>query len=171
MRIFYKIWLSGDSTDAQLLSVGLAADNGTCLYAELTDISADVDEWAQKYILDDFYGSREFDKIVASTPKTAAISGSIEYVKKNVKDFLAPHKYIELVSHASYAETQAMQWMIDWDDEVRNIHVVNYSKEIMDKYGDLIEAVRTDLPSHNALREALFYKHIARKINVSYRKK
>jgi hypothetical protein len=165
MRLFYKIWLSGEHDEADILSFAFADDAGKVFYAECDNYDQDkIDEWADRYIISEFLGEAGFTEAVPNNKKMVAVEGSLEYCIDRLHQWLGGYGYLELVSDANYHEVQALLYLIDWDAEKRHINIINIADKQASRYNSLFEVVRTDLPDYNAARFALTYKHMAIKI-------
>lgn len=164
MRIFYKIHLSGEHDEADVLSIGLAAENGVSAYAEINDYErGKIDEATDEHIISEFLGNKGMEDLIVSRKKTKGLIAPAWRVNEFINSFFSPYDTIELIGFSNYYEQAAMAKFLDLEQFSKHTNLVNYSYEFVEKYSDLFDNVLEDFPDSNALRWAVFYKHIAKK--------
>lgn len=171
MRIFYKIWMSENHKNADILSFAFCSDKGNKLYVEANDVSPlNMSAWHQENIYLNLLGKKGIKTIVPEFPKLVAAICSIESGREKLSDFLEQYKFIEFVGHSDYYEIQALLWLMEWELESRHINLINIADNLLEKHSDCFDAIKGDLPDKNALRMALGFKYMSTKINRGGRK-
>lgn len=166
MRIYYKILLSGGYSDADILSFAFASERGEKIYIETNDFhEEEVEKGETQYIVDQFLGKKGLKEAVSHIPKMKGAICSLDSGKERLTEFLNKMKFLEFVGRSDYWEIQALIWLLEWSTEDRHINIINIAEATESKYEDLMNKITDVLPQDNALRHALWYKHIALKVH------
>lgn len=164
MRIFYHINMTGDHEQSDIISIGMTADNGLSGYAEVNDYDeGKVDQEADEEIVSKLLGSSGMEELITTRKKSKGIIAPMFRVNEWVNGFLSPYKIIKLIGFAGKPQLKAMADMIDLENASKEVSFVNLAGDMVAKHIDLSDNVAVELPEGNALRTAIFLKHIARK--------
>lgn len=164
MRIFYKLYTTGEHDEAEPLAIGLASEAGITAYAELNDYDMEkVSAEADQDIIRDMLGKAGMKSLVESRKRSKGLIAPTWRVSKFVNGFLKAHDQIELIGYASYWEMQELLKFLDLENFSKRLTIVNLEPGLIEKYESLQRSVSTELPGNNALRWALIFKHIAKK--------
>lgn len=162
MKVYYKVCLTGEHDEADLLSIGLVASNDLSVYIEVNDYDErKVGKAVAKNVIGEFLGRDGMEDLVVAREKTKGFICAGRQAKIHVNDFFAPHREIALVGYSSIYETAAMARLFNPNNFAKHIHIVNLESEIVSQNSDLKSEVAPELPPNNALRQALFYKQIS----------
>lgn len=165
MRIFYKLHLSGNHDEAEVLSIGLSADNGLSAYAEVNDYSRDkIDKEADEDIVSEFIGKSGMEDMIAEKKKVKGLIAPLFRVYEFVQGFFHPYNSIELVGHGHVQEMKTMLDFIAADESLfeKQLTIANFSDELIERHEYRLNETLISFPYNNALRRATFLKHVAR---------
>lgn len=162
MRIFYKVHLTGNHEDSDIISIGLAADNGVSLYAEINDYDeAKVDQAADEAIVSQLLGREGMEELIANKKKVKGSIAPLFRVTEYINMFLSPFKYIKLIGHANYAELYKALSLLNKENFSKEVSFINLEDDLVEANMDIQDNVLEYLPEGNALKVATWYKHIA----------
>lgn len=109
MKIFFDTEFTGLKQDAELLSIGIIAEDGRTFYAEKANAKdLNVDDWIKDNVIAHFTGQGEFEKV--------------EDLQERIEYFLKPYKSVEV-----WSDCLAYDWVL-----FNNIwgHAFNIPKKI-----------------------------------------
>lgn len=159
MRIFYKLWLSGEQPGADPVALGLAAGSGKCGYFQFNDYR-DLPSPDHGKVAFGILSKDQAKELIATRRKTTVGSGRAFQVGIQFNDFIRDFPSLEFVGFADKAPVATLLSMIDLENYSKRVSVVNMGVDLMETYENMIKSVATDLPRFNALRQALYLKHI-----------
>ncbi len=164
MRIFYHINMTGDHNESDIISIGMTADNGLSGYAEVNDYGEDkVDQKADEEVVSKLLGRKGMEELITGRKKTKGIIAPMFRVNQWVNGFLSPYKIIKLIGFSGLHQLNALSGVIDLENASKEVSFVNLAADMVAENIDLADNVAVELPEGNALRAAIFLKHIARK--------
>lgn len=165
MKIFYKVNLTGPHNESDLISIGLTAGNGLSAYCECNNYDkGKVDEEADEMYVSNLLGKQGMKELISTRKKTKGMIAPGWRVAEYVNAYLSPYDELDLITFADTdVELRALSQMLDEENSAKKITFVKLSGQIRADNISLLGHVAKDLPEGNALRTAIFYKHIYRK--------
>ena len=169
MNIYYQVNLTGENDQADLLSIALSAANGLSAYFEINDYDeGKVDRPAEEHIISEFLGPDKLDELVADTKKLKCFICTGVRAKTLINSFLNPYDEIHLISYANAYQASAMIRLLNDENFSKRASVTNLESILVNEHEDKYESFKTELPSMNALRMAMFWKHLVRSPEIFY---